>query len=99
MITPTPTPNRRAQLAAALGAAALTAAGLAYAVPDQPTEWEKCAGIAKAGQNDCGALDGSHACSGQAKIDSDPKEWVYVPAGTCTKIVGGKMVAKKPAKS
>ena len=32
----------------------------AQAVPDQPKEWEKCAGIAKAGANDCGALDGIH---------------------------------------
>ena len=38
----------------------------AHAVPDQPQAWEKCAGIAKAGMNDCGALDGKHGCAGQA---------------------------------
>lgn len=32
-------------------------------MPDQPTQWEKCAGIAKARINDCGALDGSHSFS------------------------------------
>lgn len=68
------------------------------AVPDQPKNWEKCAGIAKAGMNDCGSLDGKHACSGQAKSDNNPKEWVYVPEGTCTKIAGGTVAMIKPAK-
>jgi uncharacterized membrane protein len=76
---------------------ALTAGG-AYAVPDQPKNWEKCAGIVKAGMNDCGALDGSHQCAGQARTDSAGHEWVYVPEGTCTKIVGGQVAAVKPAK-
>ena len=39
---------------------------------------EKCAGIAKAGKNDCGT--GKHACAGQAKADGG-EEWVYVPKG------------------
>ncbi len=81
-----------------LALAAVAPLNTAQAVPDQPQQWEKCAGVAKAGQNDCGALDGSHACAGNAKVDSDPNEWVYVPAGTCDKLVGGKVVAKKPAK-
>jgi len=73
-------------------------AGVANAVPDQPKNWEKCAGIAKAGMNDCGSLDGKHSCAGQAKTDNSDVEWVYVPEGTCTKITGGIVVAKKPAK-
>jgi len=68
------------------------------AVPDQPKEWEKCAGIAKAGKNDCGALDGKHGCAGHATRDNDDQEWVYVPKGTCEKITGGKVAAIKPAK-
>ena len=86
-------------LASSLAALAFTASsGTALgAVPDQPENWEKCAGIAKKGQNDCGATDGSHACAGQAEVDGSPVEWVYVPEGTCEKIVGGKVVAKKPA--
>ena len=71
----------------------------AQAVPDQPTHWEKCAGIAKAGKNDCGALDGSHGCAGQAKQDNLDIEWVYVPKGTCEKITGGSVAKVKPAKS
>lgn len=70
----------------------------AQAVPDAPTEWEKCAGIARAGANDCGALDGSHGCAGQSKADNLDTEWVYVPKGTCEKITDGKVAAVKPAK-
>jgi len=69
------------------------------AVPDQPSYWEKCAGIAKQGKNDCGSLDGKHNCAGMAKKSNDPQEWVYVPQGTCAKIVGGRVAKVKPAKS
>ena len=51
--------------------------------------FEKCQGVAKAGMNDCGTS--KHACAGQAAVDGDPEEWVYVPTGTCEKIVGGKV--------
>jgi len=71
----------------------------AMAVPDQPKNWEKCAGIAKVGMNDCGSLDGKHACAGQATISNDDNEWVYVPEGTCTKITGGFVAKIKPAKT
>ena len=82
--------------AALLGASALSLN--ANAVPDAPSQWEKCAGIAKQGMNDCGALDGSHGCAGQAKADNLDHEWVYVPAGTCEKITGGHVAKVKPAK-
>ena len=48
---------------------------------------EKCYGIAKAGQNDCANLTGSHSCAGQAK-NEDAAEWKYVAKGTC-KDLGG----------
>lgn len=84
-------------LAGLLAASAMIASTGVQAVPDAPTQWEKCAGVAKAGMNDCGALDGKHGCAAQATVDNDPNEWVYTPAGTCAKI--GGMVAKiKPAK-
>jgi uncharacterized membrane protein len=79
----------------ALGALTVT---VAQAVPNQPTAWEKCAGIAKAGKNDCGAVNGSHSCAGQATVDNDDNEWVYLPKGTCGKITGGEVKAEKPAK-
>jgi len=46
--------------------------------------FEKCYGISKAGMNDCGTA--KHACGGQATKDGDPKEWIYVPEGTCEKL-------------
>ena len=54
---------------------------------------EKCTGIVKAGMNDCGTS--KHSCAGQAKKDGDPEEWVYIPIGTCKKIVGGKVKTAK----
>lgn len=81
-----------------LASGAMLSNTAAQAVPDQPAFWEKCAGIAKKGNNDCGALNGKHSCSGQASYDNDPNEWVYVPQGTCTKIVGGVVAKIKPAK-
>jgi uncharacterized membrane protein len=60
---------------------------------------EKCYGVAKAGQNDCGTA--RHTCAGKATRDNAPDEWKYVPKGTCQKI-GGKLNAapeeKKPEK-
>ena len=90
--------NKTKTLAAGLISAALSVSISAHGVPDQPEAWEKCLGIAKAGGNDCGATDGSHSCAGLATKDSDPKEWVYVPEGTCEKIVGGVVYKTKPAK-
>lgn len=58
--------------------------------------FEKCAGIVKAGMNDCGT--GGHACSGQASKDGDPEEWIYVPEGTCKKIAGATLKAPAPPK-
>jgi uncharacterized membrane protein len=45
------------------------------AMPAAAQEKEKCYGIAKAGQNDCASLDGSHSCAGQSKVDLDKGEW------------------------
>jgi uncharacterized membrane protein len=53
---------------------------------------EKCYGIAKAGQNDCGTS--RHGCATLAKVDRDPEDWKTVPKGTCLKL-GGKL---EPAK-
>ena len=90
--------NRKTLITATLVGLGGALASTAQAVPDTPQQWEKCAGIVKAGMNDCGALDGSHSCAGQAKSDKLDTEWVYVPAGTCEKITGGSIAAVKPAK-
>lgn len=91
--------NIRTQLTvmSILAAGTALAATHAYAVPDTPTEWEKCANIVKEGMNDCGALDGKHECAGQAEYDNADNEWIYVPRGTCEKITGGRVADVKPA--
>ena len=66
--------------------ASVMAAGLV--APAAAQSKEKCYGIAKAGQNDCANLSGSHSCAGESKVDNDPGEWKYVAAGTC-KTMGG----------
>ena len=53
---------------------------------------EKCAGIARAGANDCGTS--KSACAGSATVDRDAEAWVLVPKGTCAKIAGGKLTDK-----
>ena len=79
----------------ALIAAALATVCTAAAAADRPqAEQEKCFGVAKAGQNDCAAADGTHGCSGQSKADKGGADWKYVAKGTCTK-AGGKLTAPK----
>ena len=48
---------------------------------------EKCYGVAKAGKNDC--QTNTSACAGSSKTDNQKDAWIYVPKGTCSKIVGG----------
>lgn len=80
---------------------ALTAAsvlGMGVAAPAMAQEKEKCYGIAKAGQNDCSNLSGTHSCAGQAKKDNDPTEWKFVAKGTC-KTAGGMTADEAKAKT
>ena len=84
---------KTAVLAASTIAVALSFAviGAAKAGPAaEPTfDHEKCYGVAQAGKNDCATA--THSCAGTATKAGDPASWVYVPAGTCDKIVGGHM--------
>jgi uncharacterized membrane protein len=87
--------KHQATLQAALASLLALGVGSASAqmgVPQQ--EHEKCYGVAKAGQNDCGT--DKHSCVGLAKVDNDPAEWKYVAKGTCEKL-GGKYTAPKKA--
>ena len=70
-------------LASVLAMGLLSQAGAA----DAPAK-EKCFGIAKAGENDCANLSGSHSCAGQSKADKGVDEWVYVKGGTCKQMGG-----------
>lgn len=82
-------------MAATVMALGLAATSGALQAGDK-VEMEKCAGIVKAGMNDCGA--NGHACAGQAKVDNDPNEWIKLPKGTCDKIAGGTVVEGKDMK-
>ena len=83
--------NQRAMIAAT-AAAVMTLSMAAPATAAQ--EKEKCFGIAKAGQNDCANVSGSHSCAGQSKVDMDKGEWKYVAKGTCEKMKGSLMAPK-----
>lgn len=75
--------------------ASVLALGLVQQAAAQPAK-EKCFGVAKAGQNDCANLSGTHSCAGQSKSDMAPDEWKYVAAGTC-KQLGGKSMEEAKA--
>lgn len=53
---------------------------------------EKCYGVVKAHKNDCQTSAGS--CAGTAKEDGQGDAWMYLPKGTCEKIVGGSLMPK-----
>lgn len=87
--------TQRAMIAAT--AAAVMSLSL-VAMPAAAQEKEKCYGIAKAGQNDCANLDGSHSCAGQSKVDMDKGEWKFVAKGTCKSMKGLTQDEAKAAK-
>ena len=78
-------------------AAALSLGLVAQAQAQDKAAKEKCFGIAKAGQNDCANLSGSHSCAGQSKTDNGVDEWKYVAKGTC-KSAGGMTAEEAKAK-
>ena len=78
--------NQRLVISSAL--ASVLALGLVGQVAAQEKAKEKCFGIAKAGENDCANLSGSHSCAGQAKADGVADDWKYVAKGTCTQMKG-----------
>jgi uncharacterized membrane protein len=81
--------NQRHVVSSALASAlALGLIGSVSAHAQDSKGKEPCYGIAKAGQNDCANLSGSHACAGMAKVDNAPDEWKYVAAGTCKQMKG-----------
>lgn len=79
--------NQRTVITAA-AASLMSLAMLSSPALAQNAAKEKCYGIAKAGQNDCANLAGTHSCAGQAKVENDKGEWKYVAAGTCKQMAG-----------
>jgi len=81
-------------LAAGLAAGALTLAGTASAgneVEAGPKfKAEKCYGISKAGKNDCAAGPGT-SCAGTSTKHGQGNAWMFVPKGSCERIVNGTL--------
>jgi len=85
--------NKRQALVAAALASVCAANVSATGQMDAPAgDKEKCYGVAKAGQNDCGTA--THGCAGQAAVDNDAQEWKFVAKGACAKL-GGKTTPPK----
>jgi uncharacterized membrane protein len=79
---------------ALVGAMTIAAAAQAQTGPTpQPNfKFEKCYGVVKAAKNDCQTA--SSSCAGTSKRDAQGDAWLYVPTGTCERIVGGSTTAK-----
>jgi uncharacterized membrane protein len=61
--------------------------------PKPKFEAEKCFGISRAGRNDCQTANSS--CAGTSRRDGQGDAWIYMPAGTCDKVVGGSLQPKR----
>ena len=83
---------RGTAVAAAVGG--LFALGIASpGLADDAAGKEKCFGIVLAAKIDCATP--AHACAAQSTKSADSREWIYVPNGTCERIVGGSLTAGK----
>ena len=78
------TPTTPVKLSAAALAMALGAAFITLPATAQPSDKEKCYGVAVKGKNDCKAGAGT-TCAGTSKIDFQGNAWSLVPKGTCEK--------------
>jgi uncharacterized membrane protein len=87
--------DQKALVAAAV--AGLFALGASAGVAAQSKDQEKCWGLAKAGQNDCGSNKTAHSCAGHSKMDYDPNDFKVVKAGTCVQM-GGSLMQGEPGK-
>jgi uncharacterized membrane protein len=75
---------------AALAVAGAATGGVAMAADGN---MEQCAGIIKAGKNDCATS--TNACHGHVEKDASPEAWIYLPKGTCERLAGGRVVMVK----
>ena len=80
-------------LTSAVSAALLLAASHGTVSAQPSFEPEKCYGVAKAGKNDCAAGPGT-SCQGTSTVDGQGNAWMYVPKGSCEKLVGGSLEPK-----
>ena len=60
------------KLIASAALATLLSTGV-IAQAEASSKKEKCYGVAKAAQNDCANLAGTHSCAGQSSVDNDKR--------------------------
>ncbi len=84
--------NKALVTAAVSGLIGLGVTATSMQVNAAETEMEKCYGIVKAGKNDCQTA--TSACAGTSGKDGQGDAWIYIPKGTCEKIVGGSTQPK-----
>ena len=78
---------------ALVAALAVPVVASAQTMAEVPTfKAEKCFGVVKAGKNDCHTANSS--CGGTSRRDGQADAWIYVPAGSCERIVGGSLSPK-----
>jgi uncharacterized membrane protein len=53
-------------------------------------DMEQCAGIVKAGKNDCATS--TNQCHGHVEQDGSREAWIYLPKGTCERLAGARVV-------
>ena len=78
----------RSALSSALLLSAATVATTSFAADESK---EQCAGVIKAGKNDCATS--KNECHGHVSTDRDAEAWIYVPKGTCERISGAHLSA------
>lgn len=81
-----------------IASAVAAALAMPYTVGAQPApkpkfEAEKCYGIARAGRNDCETVNSS--CAGTSRRDGQRDAWIYVPKGSCERVVNGRLTPTK----
>lgn len=83
--------NETPVLAAAISSLLIAGTG-AIGSQSVAADMEKCYGVVKAGKNDCQTATSS--CAGTSSVDGQADAWVFLPKGSCEKIVGGSLDAK-----
>lgn len=80
-------------LASAISLVLISGSPLNAQSPEKKSSKEQCAGLVKAGMNDCASIE--HACAGLNTDDGYESDWLWLPAGTCDKISGAHVIDPK----
>ncbi len=72
---------------------ALSLVLLSYSTASAENKKEQCAGVVKAGLNDCASVE--HVCAGMNTDDGNETDWLWLPTGTCQKIIGAHIIKTK----